>query len=317
MLLNFKSKKEDIELFKRKIDDLNAKLDSKEHAFQIFLNDLHKELIATIEQHDVVNEQHDLIGEMLAKILLEFNRVEANTIESNQISEQVLENGISLINASDKMVTVSQNSKEAVIAVENIIDNIGEQSRTTSHNMNELSELSKQIENIVNVISDISKQTNLLALNASIEASRAGEDGRGFAVVADEVRKLAESTKISTENIADLTKRTQEQISKVENDTNNSMLLAEQGMTTSVETSEQMNVLLQLIENVQGEVKKLLDDIDQQKSSSEDVLLNFRKTSELFSEANDIINSHIDDADIVTKQLLKAVNLVKSFPTNQ
>lgn len=37
----FQSREEDIELFKKKIDELNNKLDEREHAFQIFLNDLH------------------------------------------------------------------------------------------------------------------------------------------------------------------------------------------------------------------------------------------------------------------------------------
>lgn len=80
--------------------------------------------------------------------------------------------------------------------------------------MNHLSERSKQITDIVKVISEISNQTNLLALNASIEAARAGEHGKGFSVVAEEVRKLAENTKSSTEDIVNLTKKIEDQISE-------------------------------------------------------------------------------------------------------
>ena len=89
--------------------------------------------------------------------------------------------------------------------------------------MSNLSERSKQIAEIVNVIGEISNQTNLLALNASIEARRAGEHGKGFSVVAEEVRKLAENTKTSTEDIANLTKKIEEQIGLAYEDNKNNM----------------------------------------------------------------------------------------------
>lgn len=313
MLTAFKAKKEDIEKFNEKIDELNSKLDNKDNEFQIFLNDLHKELVSTIDQHDVVNDQHLLIGKMVGKILEKFHDVESSTVESNDISDKALVKGTSLITSSNEMVTLSQKSKEAVDGVEKLIDNLGEQSRKTSASMNQLSDRSRQIEEIVKVISDISNQTNLLALNASIEAARAGEHGKGFSVVADEVRKLAESTKASTTDIAELTKKIQEQIAKAFEDNQTNMHLVNKGIKTSSETSEQINLLLQIIKGVQGEINELLNFIKSQKNSSEDVIKKLHMTTTIFEETNVLIMSHIDEADIVTVKLLKAVEKVKSY----
>ncbi|MGE8001022.1 methyl-accepting chemotaxis protein [Lysinibacillus sp. NPDC093190] len=315
MLTMFQSKKEDIEQFKIKIDELNAKLDKKDHEFQIFLNDLHKELISTIEQHDIVNNQHIVLGKMVTKILDEFNKVEDSTIHSNAISENALEKGNSLITSSDEMVTLSIESKQAVQEVEYLIDSLGEQSQKTSSSMNQLSDRSKQIAEIVKVISDISNQTNLLALNASIEAARAGEHGKGFSVVAEEVRKLAENTKTSTEDIANLTKKIEEQISEAYEDNKNNMQLVTEGIKKSTETSEQINALLLMITNVQGEVNELLDYIKNQKISNEDVMNKFNTTTILFDETNKVLTDHIDESEVVTQKLLEAVDKVKCFPT--
>jgi len=171
-----------------------------------------------------------------------------------------------------------------------------------------------EIEGIVETITQISDQTNLLALNASIEAARAGEHGKGFAVVAEEVRKLAENTKSSTEDIVNLTKKIEEQISEAYEDNKNNMQLVTEGLQKSTDTSEQINALLQIIMNVQGEVKELLQYIDSQKISTEDVMSKFQTTTALFDETNKVLTEHIDESEIVTKKLLEAVDKVKCFP---
>ena len=61
-----------------------------------------------------------------------------------------------------------------------------------------------QMNSIVELIGGITSQTSQLALNASIEAARAGEAGRGFSVVATEISGMAVQTKDATVHIAEL-----------------------------------------------------------------------------------------------------------------
>lgn len=102
--------------------------------------------------------------------------------------------------------TGSKSASEADFRMSKIINVTNDSAKK----IKELADRSRQITTVLEVIRKIADQTNLLALNATIEAARAGEAGQGFAVVADEVKRLAEGSARSSEEIAELIARIQE-----------------------------------------------------------------------------------------------------------
>jgi len=313
MFTRQKPKQEDIHLLKQKIDDLNRKLDEKEDAFQIFLNNIHKELLSTMEANEKVNYEHHVIMNMVEKINNEYQRVEESTVRNHETSVQMIKKGNSLITSTDSMVNVSGRGKNSIDQVKAIIDDLGNQANVTLQSMHQLSESSRQIEEIVGVISSISENINLLALNASIEASRAGEQGKGFAVVASEIRKLAENTKESTKNINDLTKKIQLEILQANTNSARSNDLINQGVKANLQTNEEISKLLSIINNVKEEVQQIIKIIEIQQETSEDVINKFKTAADLFKETNKIIVDHIKEGESISSKLLEALNEVEKY----
>lgn len=109
-----------------------------------------------------------------------------------------------------KVVSIHQRAQQAKKDTESNYQNAKDMKAEISGSLIQALEEAKvveQIEVLAQSIMGITAQTNLLALNASIEAARAGEAGKGFAVVADEIRSLAEQSKVTAENIQQVTQK--------------------------------------------------------------------------------------------------------------
>ena len=111
----------------------------------------------------------------------------------------------------DEMAPNIENLRHGITEISQTVDTAAKQMSDMAEKQVDIAASAKVIEDsvaasmsIITSIQGITTQTNLLSLNASIEAARAGEAGRGFAVVAGEVQNLSNSTKETTNQIADI-----------------------------------------------------------------------------------------------------------------
>ena len=138
------------------------------------------------------------------------------------VTEQTAKKAQEVSEISQAAVTVGENGKQSVLAIQNGMVDIREKVQRIAQGILALSEQTQQIGEIITTVNEIADQSNLLALNATIEAAKAGENGRGFAVVASEVSNLATQSKQATINVKSI-------LGEIQKATNSAVLATEQG----------------------------------------------------------------------------------------
>ncbi len=307
MFTQKKSFQNKIDQLESRIQELEAELKQKDIEQQETISSIHTRVHSVIQEHKLVNNQHNTLQNLVQQLNTCFENVSTRTTHSNELNNEMLQKEQSLIQSIEEIIDCSNEGKESVHRLLIVINKLGEQSQRTSNSMNHLSERSKEIEQIVEVIQNIAAQTNLLALNASIEAARAGEHGKGFAVVANEVRKLAESTAESTKNIGNLTKKIQEEIEKAYDNTKDNLHLVDEGVEMSADTNARIENILIMIQTLQNGATNVIKAIENQKSCNDDILREFATTQQMFQKLNTTIMNHIHDAEKVDVQLTKSL----------
>jgi len=217
-----------------------------------------KELIETSKQSSSENASisHELsttamgVGENVEKSVVVIDEA---TKKAGEIKDEIQRAIYEAQNSKKDIIRANENLNAARDEIVNLTSKVQSSAQLEvelSDRMQTLSHDANEVKSVLAIISDIADQTNLLALNAAIEAARAGEHGRGFAVVADEVRKLAERTQRSL-----------------------------------TEINATINVIVQSIVDVSGQMSSNSDEIQELADSAADVEAKINESVSIVNEA--------------------------------
>jgi methyl-accepting chemotaxis protein len=224
-------------------------------------NNLMKDLKDLIETSKTSSSENSSISHELSTTAMDVGKnvedsvlvVDNATAKANEIKNEIVASIYDAQNSKQNIMKANDNldaARSEVITLTTKIQHSAQLEIELAQRMSTLSSDANEVRQVLEVISDIADQTNLLALNAAIEAARAGEHGRGFAVVADEVRKLAE--------------RTQKSLTEI---------------------NATINVIVQSIEDVSGEMSSNSQEIQQLSTTATDVELKINLTVVIVDEA--------------------------------
>lgn len=181
---------------------------------------------------------------------------------------------VTFADVSEAATQAANEAMQGDISLQSAIRQVESIHRTASDsasNFMMLEQHSFEIVQVLEVIREISNQTNLLSLNASIEAARAGEQGRGFAVVANEVKKLAEQSKTSADQVVHLIQLIQQAVTQTKQAMNQSVLEADNGITTIHSTGKVLQNILSSVKIVSNEIQEISAASQQMSAGTEQV----------------------------------------------
>ncbi|MBE6063710.1 MAG: methyl-accepting chemotaxis protein [Clostridium butyricum] len=170
--------------------------------------------VASVIENNINSLYDDIenITSVAEEMAAEMEECAATSEEVAASSHEINEASKSIANkseqGSEQAINISnraKETKESVIESQKRASDLSNEIRGNVQKAIESAKIVEKISILSEDIMEITNQTDLLSLNAAIEAARAGEAGKGFAIVADEIRALSEKSKLSAENIKNIT----------------------------------------------------------------------------------------------------------------
>ncbi|WP_218044129.1 methyl-accepting chemotaxis protein [Kiloniella majae] len=236
---------------------------------------------------DIIDQFQTSMGSIVSTVSsasTELNATsETMTSTASQTSEQATVVAAAAEEASVNVQTVASAADQLSGAINEINQQVLQSSgvsieavkeaQATATMISTLSDSSQKIGEVMHLIKDIAEQTNLLALNATIEAARAGEAGKGFAVVASEVKNLANQSAKATEEIA-------QQISGVQDATNNAVAAVDKIKSVIEQINESFTAISAAIEEQGAATREIARNVDEASAGTTEVTSNIQKVTQ-------------------------------------
>lgn len=301
-----------VEVFKQKSIEAEQLRASQEETRQNAAREQKQGLVIMADNihnrmHRVVEEMGNVVIQLGQSAETMHNNAEATNHQSasvSSISEQTSANVQTVAAATEELNSSSHEIGRQVEHTNKTAEAAAQEATQTNKVIQGLSGAAGKIGEVVSIIQDIAEQTNLLALNATIEAARAGEAGKGFAVVASEVKNLANQTARATDEVS-------QQVSAIQNQTNDAVGAIE-GITNTISNMrEASSAIAAAVEEQHAAIQEISRNVQEASRGTQEISTHIAAVAE---DANQTMNS-ADEVKNASDQLVASSKAIDDAMT--